>query len=214
MRKSSNLAIPAGVITLYYLAFIAGFILIVRAFPEARQYLPLDGLSALMDSGADQFELVRTPARDLLDPLDSIRLLIAITGTIVLMLPVSWVYFITSRTSTIEPAFVQTVVILPIIVAGIAMIVQNSLALAFSLAGIVAAVRFRFTLARPSHALYIFVAIGIGLGAGVGALSVAAVMSITFVYANLALWKLEYGRGLDSPFFSLLTRRGGGDPNE
>ncbi len=214
MRKSSNLAIPIGVITLYYVAFIAGFFLLARFFPEIRQFLPLDGLRALLDAGADQFELVRTPARDLMDPLDSIRLLIAIAGTVILMLPVSWVYFITSRTSMVEPAFVQTVVVLPIIVAGIAMIVQNSIALAFSLAGIVAAVRFRFTLARPSHALYIFVAIGIGLGAGIGALDVATVMSITFVYANLVLWKLEYGRGLDSPFFSLLTRRGGGEPDD
>ncbi len=209
MRKSSNLAIPIGVITLYYVAFITGLILLARSFPEFRQFLPLDGLSALMDSGADQFELVRTPARDLLDPLDSVRLLIGVAGTVVLMLPVSWVYFITSRTRSIEPAFVQTVVVLPIIVAGIAMIVQNSLALAFSLAGIVAAVRFRFTLNRPAHALYIFVAIGIGLAAGIGALSVAAVMSITFVYANLLLWNLGYGRSLTSPFFSLLTRRGG-----
>lgn len=213
MRKSSNLAIPASVITLYYIAFVAGFILLARSFPEFRQYLPLNGLSALLESGADQFELVRTPTR-LLEPMDSVRLLIAILGTVVLMLPVSWVYFITSRTRTIEPAFVQTVVVLPIIVAGIAMIVQNSLALAFSLAGIVAAVRFRFTLARPSHALYIFVAIGIGLGAGIGALGVATVMSVTFVYANLVLWKLDYGRGLDGPFFSLLTRRGGGEPDE
>ncbi len=209
MRKSSNLAIPVGVITIYYVAFIAAFVVVAKSFPGLRDYLPLDGISALLADGADQFELVRTEARDLLDPLDSIRLFVAIIGTIVLIVPVSWVYFITSRGKELEASFVQTIVVLPIIVAGIAMIVQNSLALAFSLAGIVAAVRFRFTLNRPAHALYIFVAIGIGLAAGIGALSVAAVMSITFVYANLLLWNLGYGRSLTSPFFSLLTRRGG-----
>jgi hypothetical protein len=97
--------------------------------------------------------------------------------------------------------------ILPIIVAGIAMIVQNSIALAFSLAGIVAAVRFRFTLTQPSHTLYIFAAITIGLGAGISALDISAVVSVTFVFATLILWRLDYGRNLNSPFFSFLTGR-------
>jgi hypothetical protein len=102
---------------------------------------------------------------------------------------------------------VQTIIIMPIVVTGISMIVLNSLALAFSLAGIVAAVRFRFTLDQPSHAMYIFVAISIGLGAGIGALGVALVISMAFVYANLAIWKLEYGKVLSGAFFSMLTRR-------
>jgi len=79
--------------------------------------------------------------------------------------------------------------------------------LAFSLAGIVAAVRFRFTLDQPSHAMYIFVAISIGLGSGIGALAVATVISIAFVYATLIIWKLEYGKVLSGPFLSMLTRR-------
>jgi hypothetical protein len=92
-------------------------------------------------------------------------------------------------------------------VTGISMIVLNSLALAFSLAGIVAAVRFRFSLEQPSHAMYIFVAISIGLGAGIGSLGVAGVISMAFVYPMLVIWKLEYGKSLSGPFFSVLTRR-------
>ena len=214
MRRSSNLFVPLSVITAYYGLFITGFFMFAQWFPNIRDYLPLDGMSNLLGSGADQFELVRTETRDLLDPLDSIRLFLAIIGTVVLMVPISWVYFITSRTKHVDASFVQTIVVLPIIVAGIAMIVQNSVALAFSLAGIVAAVRFRFTLDKPSHALYIFIAIGIGLGSGIAAQSVATVMSVTFTYATLVLWKLDYGRSLTSPFFSFLTRRGGGEAND
>jgi hypothetical protein len=91
------------------------------------------------------------------------------------------------------------------------MIVLNSLALAFSLAGIVAAVRFRFTLNKPSDAMYIFVAIAIGLGAGVGTLGVATVISGAFSVATLIIWRLEYGKTLAGPFLTLLTRR---DPDE
>ena len=97
--------------------------------------------------------------------------------------------------------------VLPIIVAGIAMIVENSVPLAFSIAGIVAAVRFRLTLGNPADALYVFSAIAIGLGAGISALGVSAVISIGFVYTHLLLWKIDYGENLNTSFFSFLTGR-------
>ena len=90
-------------------------------------------------------------------------------------------------------------------------IVLNSIALAFSLAGIVAAVRFRFSLSQPSDAMYIFVAIGIGLGAGISALGIAYVISLAFVLATLFMWKLEYGKTLSGPFLTMMTRRDGGE---
>ena len=142
-----------------------------------------------------------------LDPNGPLRLVFACVGAAVLIIPVSWVYFITSRTKEVDQSFAQTIVVLPIVVTGIAMIVLNSLALAFSLAGIVAAVRFRFSLRNPAHAMYIFAGIGIGLGSGIGALGVACVISIAFVYATLIIWKLEYGKTLSGPFLATLTRR-------
>jgi hypothetical protein len=124
-----------------------------------------------------------------------------------MIIPVSWVYFITSRNKEVDQSFAQTIIIMPIVVTGIAMIVSNSIALAFSLAGIVAAVRFRFTLSQPSHAMYIFVAIGIGLASGIGALGIAGVISMAFVYTTMIIWKLEYGKAMSGPFFTMLTRR-------
>jgi hypothetical protein len=86
------------------------------------------------------------------------------------------------------------VIILPIVVAGIALVVKNSLALAFSLAGIVAAVRFRNTLKDPRDAVYIFLVIAIGLSAGVQALDVALAMSLAFNFVVLLVWKHNVGR--------------------
>ena len=39
------------------------------------------------------------------------------------------------------------------------------------------------------------------------ALTVAMVISMAFVYANMVIWKLEYGKVLSGTFFSMLTRR-------
>lgn len=64
-------------------------------------------------------------------------------GALVLMLPVTWVYMSARPIPGHNQTVVQTLIILPLVVAGIVFIVQNSLALAFSLAGVVGAVRFR-----------------------------------------------------------------------
>jgi hypothetical protein len=181
-------------------------------FPALRDFFPLGGLPDTDDGSGDAFQPIYTEAEDtILAAGGPVRLALAMVGAGVLIVPVSWVYFITSRNKEVDQSFVQTIVILPIVVTGIAMIVVNSLALAFSLAGIVAAVRFRFSLEAPSHAMYIFAAIAIGLGSGIGALGIAAVVSMAFVYANLAIWKLEYGKTLSGPFFSMLTRRSRGE---
>ena len=117
---------------------------------------------------------------------------LVILGALSLVVPVAWIYMRVKR-FRYDPALVRSVVILPIVVAGIAMVVKNSLALAFSLAGIVAAVRFRNTLKDPRDAVYIFLVIGIGLSAGVQALDVALMMSLTFNLVVLVLWKYNIG---------------------
>lgn len=212
MRRSAGLLIPMAVIILYY-AFWAGVTaLLISRFPILNQILPLGGISELAASDLDGFEPVYSSIdRTVFSPKGPLRLALASIGSVILIVPVSWVYFITSRARRIDQTFLQTIMILPVVVTGIAMIVLNSLALAFSLAGIVAAVRFRFTLPLPSDAMYIFVAIGIGLGSGIGALGIAAVISFAFVVTTLAIWKLEYGKEMSGKFITMLTRRDTGE---
>ena len=211
MRKSTSIVNPLFAILAYYLGLLSIVITVRLLYPEYAHYLPFGGLLEL--SSVDREDeviatFVNTPE---VAHQSAITLAIAIIGAVMVMLPISWVYFITTRTKQISRSFAQTMVVLPVIVAGIAMIVQNSLALAFSLAGVVAAVRFRFSLEEPAHALYIFAAIGVGLGAGIGALGIAYVTSFAFVLVNLALWKLDYGADLTTPFFSFMTGRGRDD---
>ena len=212
MRRSASLMIPLSLILAYY-AFWVGLVwFLLGRYPGLSEYIPVGRISELATSNMETFEPVYTMVeRNLLSPTVPLRLLIAATGSAILTVPISWVYFITSRARRIDQSFLQTIIILPIVVTGIAMIVVNSLALAFSLAGVVAAVRFRFTLNQPSDAMYIFVAIGIGLGSGIGALGVAAVISFTYAIATLVIWKLEYGKTLSGPFLTMMTRRDGGE---
>ena len=212
MRKSGSLLIPLTLIVVYYGFWVGLTAYLLTRFPALGEYFPIGGISYLAAANVDSFEPIYSSVDEtVLSPHGPLQLAVAGIGAIILTVPVSWVYFITSRARRIDQSFLQTIVILPVVVTGIAMIVLNSLALAFSLAGIVAAVRFRFTLNQPSDAMYIFVAIGIGLGSGIGALAVSAVISITFVLATLVIWKLEYGKTLAGPFLTMLTRRDAGE---
>lgn len=212
MRKSGGLLIPLTLIVIYY-AFWGGLTwFLLTRYPGLREYIPLGGISYLASIDVRSFEPIYSSVEDtVLAAHGPLQLVFASIGALILTVPVTWAYFITSRARRIDQSFLQTIVILPVVVTGIAMIVLNSLALAFSLAGIVAAVRFRFALNQPSDAMYIFVAIGIGLGAGIGALGVAAVISIVFVLATLVIWKLEYGKTLSGRFLTMLTRRDAGE---
>ena len=212
MRKSGSLLIPLTIIVLYYGFWVGLVFFLVSRYPVLHEFFPLGGIDFLAEMDVDTFEPVYSSVEEtVLTRQAPMRLGLASVGALILTVPVSWVYFITSRARRIDQSFLQTIIILPVVVSGIAMIVLNSLALAFSLAGIVAAVRFRFSLAQPSDAMYIFVAIGIGLGAGIGAVGVATVISAAFVLPTLIIWKLEYGKTLAGPFLTMLTRRDGGE---
>lgn len=212
MRKSGGLLIPLTLIILYYGFWVGTMTYVLSRFPILNEYFPIGGVSNLAASGADTFEPIYSSVQNtVLASNGPIRLAFASVGALILTVPISWAYFITSRARRIDQSFLQTIMILPVVVTGISMIVLNSLALAFSLAGVVAAVRFRFSLDQPSDAMYIFVAIAIGLGSGIGALGVATVISSAFVLATLIIWKLEYGKTLSGPFLTMLTRRDAGE---
>jgi len=90
-------------------------------------------------------------------------------------------------------------IILPLVVAGIVFIVQNSLALAFSLAGVIGAVRFRTTLRDTRDLVYIFLSIVVGFAAGVQSLAVGGLISIVFNLVLLVTWRYDYGRNVLTP---------------
>jgi uncharacterized membrane protein len=118
---------------------------------------------------------------------------VAMLGGLALMCPVAWLYMRTKPKVRYDASLVQTVIVLPIVITGVVLIVRDSVALAFSLAGIVAAVRFRNTLRDTKDAVYIFLAIAVGLAAGVQAFAVAFVVTVIYLAVVLVLWRFDIG---------------------
>jgi hypothetical protein len=129
--------------------------------------------------------------------------LVQMFGAFLLAIPVAFVYVRTRTRVKFDRSLVQTVIVLPVIVTAILVVVRDSLALAFSLAGIVAAVRFRNTLKESGDAVYIFCSIGIGFATGIHALSVASILSVAFVAIELALWKFNFSVEFEETFARL-----------
>jgi len=182
-------------LTLFYL-LVTGIVLgLATAFPGFEHFLPIGGAEGLLSGSADDpFETIEIGATRVGNLGESIVwLVIAVMGALTTVLPVSWMYMACRDHKNFDQSLVETIVVLPIIVTSIVILVHNSLALAFSLAGIVGAVRFRNSLKSTGDALFVLLAIGIGLGAGVGALEIPLVMSLIFNYVFLLLWATDYG---------------------
>lgn len=201
-------------VLIYHLVLAVFIVTLALAFPGVIAQLPIGGVTELAEGGdvtvaqvddrppeTADFEIVETfiRATSELDRLGYARqLIMVIIGVWLLMLPVSWVHKGIHRVSTHDHSLDETTLILPGIVAAIVLVVQHSLALAFSLAGIVAGVHFRRSLQDTFDALFILVAIGTGIAGGVEALEIAAILTVFFCYATLYVYYL--GDGLESHY--------------
>lgn len=173
----------------YYAILIGGTTLLWQRLPAADASTP-QSLDLLLGGGAQPARAMSTT------PLGESSLAltvgVAMLAAVLLTLPVAWVYLVTRAKRGYQQSVVQLLLILPMVVAGIVLLVKYSLALAFSLAGIVAAVRFRNTLEDSKDAVYVFLATAIGLACAVN-LPVAAVISIGFNMLVLVLWYTDFG---------------------
>ena len=140
--------------------------------------------------GADTTVQLQSQPRD---PV-SLTVILAMVVSSALMLPVVWVYIHTRQKRGYQQALVQTIMMLPLVVAGTVILVGNSLALAFSLGGIVGAVAFRNRLEDTKDAVYVFLSIAVGLACGVLAFHIAVSLSLFFNLVVLALWYTDFGR--------------------
>ena len=173
-RRFSPAARQLALLLLFYAALATGIASLQRAYPGATS--PITGAP-----------------KGLVTTQGILRAITAMLGALALALPLAWVFVITRRRKGYSQSIVHTLIILPIAVAGIMVVVQNSLALAFGLAGI-AALRFRNTLDDTKDAIYLFVATGIGISAAADQFDVGLALSFLFNATIIVLWWTNYGR--------------------
>ena len=196
-------------LTIYFVVLFGATVLTVSNWPEVMRYLPLGGHHAL-ETGFSANDVARlskstVDAEGGIEVVSSLQektqnvsaavwfLSLHLSGTILLMIPISWVYMATRHDVGYQKNFARALIILPICATTIVMLIQDSLALAFGLAALVAAVRFRVSLDEAIDGVFVFAAICVGLAAGIGYLGIAAVMTVFFCFSILFLWLIAYG---------------------
>jgi hypothetical protein len=118
---------------------------------------------------------------------------LALLGALIFTAPIVWIYTVMLRQKGYDSSFVRMLIMLPVVVAGVVQVVRGDLALAFALAGIVAAVRFRTTVKDLQDAVFAFAAIGIGLATGTGAFALAGALSSVVALLFYVAWHFHIG---------------------
>ena len=161
-------------VTAYYAVFACALLLVVAEAPGIAEFLPVGKAKEMFATPSGPSLGLQSTASP---PLHGDRLADASTAarlvflglsfvcSTVAMIPVALVYMGTSSLKKPKPLMVRTIVLLPIAVTGLVLIVQNNIALAFSLAGIVAGagMRFRMQLKVMTDMLYFLISVGVGL---------------------------------------------------
>ena len=121
-------------LTVYYVIIAAVVFAAVKLWPAAIGWLPVGGVE----------QLISAPTKNPLQATEAVRaahvnnlgqsmfwLAVAIVSALLLSLPVSWVYMGIRNDDEYDQSLINTILVLPMVVTGIVIIVQNSLALAF-----------------------------------------------------------------------------------
>lgn len=202
----SNIIVRLVIYYLSWLAFLAGAF---HFFPRALSYVSEERerflMGTLYSTGEEVTDMLdniqlgidrlgsQEGVSQLADPALAVPVVLALVLAFGVTLPVTWVYRWTRPRKKYSQSFIHALLVTPIGIALVVFLVKGSLPLAFGLAGIVAAVRFRATIKEPMDAVYMLMAIGIGLAAGTQLTTVAYLASLIFVTITLAVWKSNYG---------------------
>ena len=119
--------------------------------------------------------------------------LICIAAALILGLGIAFCYMFTQKKGTYTKDFVIAMALLPAIVSIIIMLVGNSIARAFSLAGVFALVRFRSAPGSAKDIAVIFFTMAIGLACGLGFVLFAAVVMAIICVILVLLSKTKFG---------------------
>lgn len=126
-------------------------------------------------------------------PTNYVALLIALLLAFACGHAVAWTYMYTHSGLSYSRSYVNTLILMPVIVALVMMILANNLVLAFGLMAIFAMVRFRSILRDTLDTAYVLAVIVIGLACGTTKFSSAVIGCLFTVGLMFYFWFTRFG---------------------
>lgn len=119
-------------------------------------------------------------------------IVIATSLAFTLSIIIAWVYRFTHRTTAYSRSFVQTLVILGMVVALVMLVVGSNVARAFALVGALSVVRFRNAIKETRDIGFIFLVMSVGMAAGTQFYTLAAVATGTICLIVIVMHRFNW----------------------
>jgi hypothetical protein len=126
--------------------------------------------------------------------ISPLTLIIALATALALGLIISVVYMKTHENRTPSRGFALTLVILPAVVTIIILLIGNSVARAFSLAGAFQIIRFRSAPGNPKDITYVLFSMAVGLCCGMGFIAYGAIAAVILCGVMVVLEIAKFGK--------------------
>jgi len=126
-------------------------------------------------------------------PTNYPALMIALLLAFVCGHAIAWIYMLTHTGLSYSRSYVNTLILMPVLVALVMMILANNLVLAFGLMAIFAMVRFRTILRDTLDTAYVLAVIVIGLACGTAKFTSAIIGCVATAGIMLYFWLTGFG---------------------
>jgi uncharacterized protein DUF4956 len=117
---------------------------------------------------------------------------IALALSFVLSSAIGWVYRGTHRNVSYSQSYVQTLVLLGMIISLIMLVVGSNIARAFALVGALSVIRFRNAIKETRDVGFIFLVMGIGMACGTRFYTLAVVATVAICLAVIVMQRFNW----------------------
>jgi len=126
-------------------------------------------------------------------PFTAENVLLSLVLAFVLGQILAWVYYFTHSGLSYSKAFVQSLVLVTVVVAMVMAVIGNNIVTAFGLMGALAIIRFRNVLKDTRDIVFIFCALVVGMAAGTQRYAIAIAGTILLSLIALYLYLVSFG---------------------
>jgi uncharacterized membrane protein YhiD involved in acid resistance len=117
---------------------------------------------------------------------------IVLSLSFVLSAMIGWIYRFTHRNISYSQSYVQTLVILGMLIALIMLVVGSNIARAFALVGALSVVRFRNAIKETRDVGFIFLVMGVGMAAGTRFYTLAIVAAVAISLIIVVMYRFNW----------------------
>ena len=123
----------------------------------------------------------------------------AVFFSFILTVIITQIYKLTYRGARYSQSFVQTVIIMGVVVSLIMIVIGNNIAVAFGLVGAFSIIRFRSAMSDPKDIAFIFFGMAAGIACGLGFYLLATIFTLSLSVLIYILFLYDYGKREGEP---------------